>query len=286
MRGEAYDFIILLGGITGFMNVVYVKETRNRADFVFKILDIYWGEISKVRTIFVKPNIVSYEGYPTTTHPEVLDALLSRLVGKEVVVGDGPAFDAGNSRKIVENHPLKKVCNRFSVPLLDLNSGEMTGVRSPRGYSFKISKAPFNFEYFISLPVLKVHKVCSVTGALKNQFGLLSKWDRIKMHIRIKNIDKGIAELNSIIKPDLIIMDAVETLVNAQETRHGGRKVKLGYMLAGKDPVAIDIAGLQLLSRVEPKLHGKKPGDIRHINYAIQIGVGSREFTLRDINQV
>ncbi len=266
------------------MAVVYVGRVKDRVDFVTKILEIYQEEISRVKTIFIKPNIVSYESYPTTTHPEVLNALLSKLGNKKVVVGDGPAFDAGDSKKIIEEHPLKRVCDKFNVPLIDLNSSEMVKVRSGRGYGLKVSVIPFKFEYFISLPVLKVHKVCGLTGALKNQFGLVSKWDRIKMHTKIKDIHKGIAELNSVINPDLLIMDAVETLLNAQEVRHGGKKAKLGYMLAGKDPVALDTIGLQLLSRIEPKLKGKKPEDIKYISYAAQIGVGDSEFTLENVN--
>ncbi|MHC1587136.1 MAG: DUF362 domain-containing protein, partial [Candidatus Syntropharchaeia archaeon] len=73
-------------------------------------------------------------------------------------------------------------------------------------------------------------------------FGFLSKKERILFHTKIgkrraKDIHRGIAELNTIVLPDLFIVDAVYTLTGANEIRHGGKKRKLGYMLAGKDPV-------------------------------------------------
>jgi uncharacterized protein (DUF362 family) len=75
---------------------VYFSETKDRRDFTIKVLDVFKESLEKAKKIFVKPNIVSYEGYPTTTHPDVLDAVLSRLVDSDVVVGDGPAVDAGS----------------------------------------------------------------------------------------------------------------------------------------------------------------------------------------------
>jgi uncharacterized protein (DUF362 family) len=83
----------------------------------------------------VKPNIVSYEPYPTTTHPEVLEAVLKRLDGCEVVVGDAAAVDAGRSSRILQKSPLNEVCERYSVKLVNLYSEKMKTIQSPRGYS-------------------------------------------------------------------------------------------------------------------------------------------------------
>jgi uncharacterized protein (DUF362 family) len=47
-------------------------------------------------------------------------------------------------------------------------------------------------------------------------------------------------------------VDAIQTLVRCQEIRWGGIKKDLGYMLAGKDPVELDMEGVKLLSTVYP----------------------------------
>lgn len=125
----------------------------------------------------------------------------------------------------------------------------------------------------ITLPVLKSHKQCGLSGALKNQFGYLSKLDRIFMHSKIKDIHKGIAEVNVANKTDLFIVDAIEVLIKGQECRHGGCKGKLNIMIAGTDPVAIDYYGNKLLQNINPT----QSRDIKHLDYAQDYGVGKKE---------
>lgn len=256
---------------------VYLRRTQDRRGFVTRAFEELKIEerLESVSSVLVKPNIVSHEPYPTTTHPHVLEACLQYFLERKlkVVVADGPAFDAGNSKRIIENHPLKQVCDRYAVPLIDLLAQEMVR-RKARDIELELSKIPFEHDFILSLPVLKTHSICGISGALKNQFGFLSTEERIKLHT-YKDIHRAIAELNLIVKPDFYIVDAVQTLTCAQEVRHGGRKAELGYMLAGRDPLSLDIAGLEILKQVEPKLAGKGAQDILHLRHAIQLGIGT-----------
>jgi uncharacterized protein (DUF362 family) len=264
------------------MNEIYIQKTNNRKEFVIKVLKEIEEELKKANKILLKPNIVSHEPYPTTTHPEVLETCLEFIlnINKEVLVADGPALDAGNSKKIIAEHHLKKACDKFGIPLIDLNSGQTKKIKTKTS-EFNFSTIPFEYDFIISLPVLKAHEGCGITGALKNQFGLISPRDRIALHITPwKSIHKAIAEINLTIKPNFWIIDAVQTITGTNEVRHGGKIRELGYMLAGKDPVSLDIEGLKLLQAVDPSLKDKKPEDILHLKYAIEIGVGKKEYTL------
>lgn len=263
------------------MTDVLVRKTEDRRAFVtsaFQELGVE-RELESVRSVLVKPNIVSHEPYPTTTHPDVLETCLEYLLerGLRPVVGDGPAFDAGKSDVIIRNHPLKQVCDRLDVPLVNLLGAKMVA-RKAGEIGLHLSEAAFEYEYILSLPVLKTHSVCGLTGALKNQFGFLSRRDRVTLHT-VRDIHRAIAELNLIVRPAFHVVDAVETLTRANEVRHGGQKTELGHMLAGRDPVSLDIAGLEVLQSVEPKLAGKSPQDIPHLRYAMELGVGERRGT-------
>lgn len=262
------------------MTKVYFSETLGRRAFAGKILEAFREPLEKAQKIFVKPNIVSYEPYPTTTHPEVLDAVLGGLAGHDVVVGDAPAVDAGRSKKILEKSPLRDICSSHGVSLVNLYSEKMTSIEGDRGYRLRMSALPLGCDLVISLPVLKVHFMCGLSGALKNQFGYLSRTDRILMHSKIKNIDKGIAELNKAVPTSLFIMDAVKTMVNAQECRHGGCPTALGAMLGGADPVSLDCYGLQLLEKVDLNIEETKRKCLKYIDYASEIGVGSKDFEI------
>ena len=135
----------------------------------------------------------------------------------------------------------------------------------------------------ISIPVLKVHGTVGLSGALKNQFGYLSRKDRLLMHCKVKNINKGIAEVNAAVSTNLFIVDGVETMVKAQECRHGGCPTQLNAMMAGNDPVSLDLFGLQLLKRLEPKFEDKKNQAMRYIEYAASYGLGIKDFEIKSI---
>jgi uncharacterized protein (DUF362 family) len=265
------------------MPIVYWSKTSNRREFVTKVLEAFQPQIESAATILVKPNVVSSEPCPTTTHPETLDAVLGFLSGKDVVVSDAPAIDARNPQRVMADSPLRPVCEAHGVPFTNMYKCKTTKLVTPRGYALSILTLPLERDYVISLPVLKTHNVCRMTGALKNQFGYLPRRERAVMHLGVKDIHRAIAELNVVAKPDLIIVDVVQSLCSAQELRHGGSLVEVGYMLAGSDPVALDCFGLELLREVEPSLDGASPQDVLTIRYAVEYGVGSAEFKGQEV---
>lgn len=265
-------------------STVYLRKTQHRTSFVKKFLALHEEKLLGASRILLKPNIVSYEEYPTTTHPEVLRSCLEflhELFGKcesevpEIVVADGPAPDAGDSQKILKEHPLREVCDEFGVPLVDLLRSRMRKVRG-KTMSFRIAEQAFTFDFIISLPVLKAHKVATLTGALKNQFGFFSRRDRVLFHMkigkrRLKDIHRGIAEINTVVRPKIFIVDAVRTLTKANERRHGGVVMDLGYMLAGTHPVALDTVGFSLLKKVMKELEGMNAEDVPHIKCSAEL---------------
>ena len=62
--------------------------------FVARALDQFSDKIASASSIFIKPNLVSKEVYPTTTDPQLLDTVLQDLPDHALTVADGPAFDA------------------------------------------------------------------------------------------------------------------------------------------------------------------------------------------------
>jgi uncharacterized protein (DUF362 family) len=263
--------------------VVFIRETDDRKSFTRAMMKRFEEKWSG-KNVFVKPNIVSHERYPTTTHPDVLDEVLRALTKKdcEVVVGDGPAPDAGGSDNIIEHHPLQKVCGKYDIELCNLHKEPFKKVMTRTGFKMRVSEVPFSYDYLISLPVLKYHSHVKLTGALKNHFGFLKNRERILMHMKhymqLDSIHRGIAELHNVFKANLIIMDGARTMRGAQEQRHGGKVLKLGYMFGGQDPVALDCAGLYKLREIVPELKGIEPMDIKYIKIAQEMGIGSSDY--------
>ena len=247
-----------------------VVKTSNRVAFTRHVLSAFRvPQLVAGRRVLVKPNIVSHEPYPTTTHPQMLDTLLEALknLAGQVAVADGPAPDAGPPQDILREHPLSQVCKRHGVPLLNIFEYPFTTHPTPAGFTLEVSDLPKSYDYVISLPVLKEHPVAQMTGALKNQFGLLSAPERSRLHRGQKDIHRAIVEVTRIAPPNLTIMDCVETLIGGNERRWGGRQASCGFLLAGTDPVALDIQGQHILSRLAPGLRSRP---VRHLQLAQQ----------------
>ena len=269
------------------MSIVYLGRSEDREAFV-KVVFQRLAVQSKVtgKQILIKPNIVSHESYPTTTHPITLETCLRLLlpVARKIVVADGPAWDAGDSKSIIEKHPLKRSCDELGVAIVDLL---VEGAREVKTGSLEleVSRMAFEYDFILSLPVLKSHGICGLTGALKNQLGFLSVAEKRRLHWG-RDVHKTIAELNQVVKPDLYVVDAVQTLITTNEVRHGGQPRKLGCMLAGTDPVSLDVVGLELLKEVEPKLRGKHFSDILHLKYAVNLGIGEPRYEIVELQAI
>lgn len=262
------------------MAKIYYSHKRDRKRFVKLVLDHFKEELRG--RIFIKPNIVSHEPYPTTTNLELLDAVLNNLKDYEIGVGDAAAVDLPNFN--VRNSQIAEICDKYNIKLIDLYD-DMKKVKTGDGFEFKVAQVPLEYDSIISLPVLKVHVApnIKITGALKNSFGYLSKGERIKCHGKSKDINRVIAELNTIFKP-ITIMDGITSLIKANEVRHGGKKHDLGILLAGTDPVALDSYGLKLLQAFDRKLKDKEPEDIKQIKYASDLGIGETFYELIELD--
>jgi uncharacterized protein (DUF362 family) len=271
------------------MSDVYIamESAGTKSGFVQGVLARYADIIAQAHSVFVKVNLVSEEPYPTTTDPRVLDTVLTYLSGYHVpvTVGDGPAYDyswRGEAGAVPQEHPLRRVCDSHGVTLVNLNQREHVKRQTPYGFELSLSAIPRSFDVRISLPVLKRHVTCTITGAIKNQFGLLDLGQRSAMHRGTPDIHKAIAAIASIEPCNLFILDAVETLLQAEEVRHGGKQALLGYMLAGTDPLALDSAGFDLLKWRDRSLMHQNAQDVAHLAYAAEFGVGSLKYTLVD----
>lgn len=271
------------------MDKILLLRKADRSRQLKKILKAFQPEIEPQTRILVKPSVACLEGYPTTTHPETLDTVLDFLVklGKEVVVGDGPAWSNLQPQRVIDKHPLRDVCRKHGLDLLNLN-------RRPRRHfsflekkrtGFSLSAVPFSCDYVISLAVLRVHKAADIgfAGALFGQLGYVSRPGRLAARFSREVRDRTIALANVAAKPDLTILDANEVLLGAHTIRAGGRTAKLGVLLAGRDPVACDCCALELLKGLrESKLEGKRPEDIGYLKAALDLGVGTKDYTLEE----
>jgi uncharacterized protein (DUF362 family) len=95
-------------------------------------------------------------------------------------------------------------------------------------------------------------------------------WDREYFHSRV-DIHQAIADLTSLVKVDLTILDASRALATGGPTGPG-RIETPNTIIAGTDPVAVDAMGVSLVEWYGQKLTGSR---IKHITAAHNMGIGT-----------
>jgi len=127
---------------------------------------------------------------------------------------------------------------------------QFKSVPIPMGKSLKearLMKEYFNHDLLITVPITKDHAGNKFTGTLKNMMGINSPQSNRTFHKPnwqtdindIKHLDQCIADLNTVIKPALCIVDATEFIVT-NGPFGPGKLLKLQKVVAGTDRVAVD----------------------------------------------
>ncbi|HEY3359360.1 MAG TPA: DUF362 domain-containing protein [Polyangia bacterium] len=130
---------------------------------------------------------------------------------------------------------------------------------------------------YIAIPVFKDHEAGVLSGALKKVMGVI--WDRKGYHRA--DLHACIAEINTLIKPSLIIGDATRVM-QTRGPKGPGEMAKPRKVLAAVDPVAADAYAVRWL-RKDGTL---KPSDVAHLVQAAALGRGRLDLAQAKILEV
>lgn len=148
----------------------------------------------------------------------------------------------------------------------------------------RIMKEFYNNDIFINIPVTKDHAGNKFTGTLKNLMGLNSPKSNRTFHKpdwktnlnSIKHLDQSIADLNTILRPVLSIVDATEFIIT-NGPFGPGKIFRPQKVVAGTDRVAIDSYCCMLW--------GLDPKNIIMINKAHEHGLGNMDLKKLKISE-
>lgn len=171
-----------------------------------------------------------------TTHPEVLELLLSVLSGLDYTIK--VCEDIENEENITKTQ-IKPVLDKYGLEFYNLRDYGYTNI-DINGIAYEYSSLILESDFFIQLPKFKNHLLTNYTGAIKNMYGCISYQQRKAFH-KYTNLDefsKIIGNVYSIRKPDYVIMDAITAMDGFGPSL--GDPIKLGYLIFGEDSVSID----------------------------------------------
>ena len=137
-----------------------------------------------------------------------------------------------------------------------------------------------NFDYIVSIPVFKTHMHCGVSLSLKNMKGCLRTREKVRLHqlpqpeggTDEKTLNIAIADLSTILKPDLALIDGTIGMEGLGPS--AGTPKKMNLVLASTDYLNADAVAATLM--------GFKPEEIPHIRLTAE-RVG-RKLNINEIN--
>lgn len=238
------------------------------------------------QVVVLKPNM-SFPNPPewgSTTHPEVVKTVAQLCL------------DAGAKRVVVLDHPLRRpevvmrragiaqACQDMpNVYVLALSEQKFyQKVEIPNGkelHEVEITKDVLQADVLINLPVAKSHMDTGVSFGMKNLMGLI--WDRAYLHQFI-DLNQGIADLSSVIKPDLIIMDATRPMTTAGPGGPG-KIVELDTIIAGTDPVAVDSYTVPIAKWYGQQFSGQ---NVKYIKTAAAMNLGEIDISKLNVKSI
>ncbi len=216
----------------------FIKKTTKQAITALGGISKF---VSKGSKVLIKPNI-AWNRTPeqaANTNPFVVEAVVEMCLeagAKKVTVLDhtiNPAqvtYDRSGIKSALQS-------TKASLELVDERKFKEKSI--PNGQILKswiIYQDALDVDVFINLPIAKHHSLTKLSLGIKNYMGLIK--NREDIHTRI---DQKLADLATVIKPHLTIMDAYRVLTANGPNGGTPRDIKLiGQIIAGIDPVAVD----------------------------------------------
>ncbi|MBN1999644.1 DUF362 domain-containing protein [candidate division KSB1 bacterium] len=234
-------------------------------------------------TVLLKPNISfpNPEIYASTTNPQVVRAMAQIVLNagaKRVIVADHTMRDPSLCFKRTGIQAALEELENVKLLALDKDSlyEEVPVDKGQAIKKLKICKLLQRADVVINMPCAKSHVATDVSFGLKNLMGLI--WDREYFHSGT-DLHTAIAELATVIKPHLTILDATRALETNGPTGPG-KVQELNTIVAGVDPLAVDAFALDLANWNNRVLTATT---VKHLSHAIKLEIGQADLTKLNI---
>lgn len=259
---EEYDLVVISG------------EPAMATEKAIELMGGISRFVKKGQRVVLKPNM-SFARTPevgANTHPIVVATVAKACV------------DAGAERVLVLDHTLqrpelclersgiKDACKNIkNVYVLALQDKKFyQEIKVPKGKVLDrvdVIKEVLSADVLINLPTAKSHSTTGVSLGIKGLMGLI--WDRESFHSRF-NINQALADLLTVVRPNLTILDATRALISGGPGGPG-EVHKPNLIIAGTDPVAVDSFGVTVAPWYGKNFKGRQ---VEHILVAYQRGLG------------
>ncbi len=230
--------------------------------------------VQKGQRVVLKPNM-SFATPPeraSTTHPMVVATVAQACMdagAERVVALDFPLY---KTDLCLQRSGIQDACKSIrGVYVLGLDERKFfREVKVPQGKVLdrvEVLKEVLDCQVLINLPQAKSHSTTGVSLGIKNLMGVI--WNRWSFHTWY-NINYALADLMTVIRPQLTLLDATRALVTGGPGGPGEVQ-RPNLVIAGTDPVAVDSYGVTVAPWYGQQFKGRQ---VEHLLAAHQRGLG------------
>jgi len=245
--------------------------------------DIHF-DFTKSKNILLKPNLLTTKK-EACTQPGFIEGVLSYLKNlgvsmNKVYIGDSPGQSQKLGSDVAKEIGVYEISESYGANFVDFESSTPLIENIDGGLRLKeirVAKAVKDCDTLINLPRLKSHLEATMTGAIKNYWGIIPGGLKAHYHLFGKTAEQFgevLADNFSWIvknKPNRLTVYDLQEIMEGRMGPSGGTMKKWDLILAGTDELALDIVALEI---------GKiKSKSVPHIKNGIErnLGVGNLE---------
>jgi len=237
--------------------------------------------INRGEVVLLKPNFNTADPFPASTDVNFLKAVVELVYdcgAKMVIIGDSSTMSL-NTRKAMQKigvFELEKMATPPRIYVFEERKWINRTIPAARYLkSVAVTEYLDRADKLILLPCLKTHFLAQFTGSLKLSVGFTKPYQRI--HLHLGHLQEKIAELNTIIHPNLVIMDARKCFISNGPAE--GKVAEPGLIMASSDRVALDVEGIKIIQSYKGNsLAGIDPWELPQIKRAVELGIGKRVY--------
>lgn len=190
-----------------------------------------------------------------TTHPALVTAV-GRLVKKEganPLIADSPGsglpYNQNTLNRLYQTSGMDQAAQAAGIALN--RDTTYQAVSFPQGHlikRFEVITPVLQADGVFNLCKLKTHTFMSMTGAVKNNFGVIPGLIKPGYHAKLHETGRFaqmLLDLATYVSPRLSIMDAVVGMEG--DGPHTGTPRRVGWLLAAQNPLALDVVASEIM---------------------------------------
>ncbi|MHB1533050.1 MAG: DUF362 domain-containing protein [Acidimicrobiales bacterium] len=244
---------------------VFGTRYRGRDDLMWLLRILRVDE--EIRSVALKLNLCDYRlgSSGATTSVEFVESVIGALQEHSPSLSRIVLLEHDSSgtraRDLFALLGFEQMARAMGCELFRPQDASWRSSESVSGLTVELPSVIWDVDLVVNLPKLKLHGKTAVTGALKNNFGLVRRRWKLPYHNALCRI---IVSVNAAMPRQLVLMDGLVSLSGRGPAF--GIPVRADVALASWDPLAVDVAAARLL--------GVPPGLVGHLRMARRAGLG------------